>query len=130
MRPWLLRRAKAVFLAALEQEPGDHRAVYLNEACGDNEELRRKVERLLAIHDRNNEFLEQPAIEWVADLFMIEDNGGDLTGQTVGPYKVLHRLGAGGMGEVWLAEDDPRLERKVALKFLRVGGRGNHSLAC
>src|SRR5205823_9640135 len=71
---------------------------------------------LLASHERTEDFIELPACEVMADL-LADDQRESLVGQTIDRYQILKQIGAGGMGEVYLAEDK-HLLRKVALKML------------
>ena len=104
-----------IFQSAVELE-GDSRRAHLDQACAGDPELRKEVEALLGYDDRAKSFIESPAFEESPEL--IADNGvNTLMMGSVGPFKLLSRLGAGGMGEVYLAEDS-RLGRKVALKIL------------
>lgn len=101
--------------SALERE-GEARSAFLDDACAGDEELRREVEGLI-IHDgQASSFIESPALE-VAAKQMAEDQVSSMVGRQFGSYKILSQLGAGGMGEVYLAEDT-RLNRKVAIKFI------------
>ncbi len=100
---------------ALEQEESQ-RAAFLEEACAGDETLRQEVETLLAAHNQVGDFIEAPALE-VAARELAEDRTQSLVGQRLGSYKILSLLGAGGMGEVYLAQDS-KLDRKGALKFL------------
>ncbi len=95
-----------LYLAALEL-PLAERAAFLAQACGADEALRREVEALLARAKTNDSFLAAPALPGVAAL----------AGAEIGHYRVQASLGAGGMGEVYLAHD-AHLNRLVALKIL------------
>jgi eukaryotic-like serine/threonine-protein kinase len=101
---------------ALERAPAE-RAAFLAEACQGDEELRREVESLLTAHERAaSEFLQKPALEIAAQKLAAERNHS-LVGQTLGAYNIIEVLGAGGMGEVYLAQDE-RLKRRLAVKLL------------
>src|SRR5215813_6870827 len=92
------------------------RPAFLDEACGGDEGLRREVESLLSARDRAGDYFAVPAMD-VAARLLAEENYPSLAGQSLSHYQVLSLIGAGGMGEVYLAEDT-RLRRKVALKLL------------
>ena len=109
------RRISELFDAALEQ-PEERRASWLARACNGDEALRAEVERLLRADARAVRFMERPP----AAVSAILDREGDRRSpEQFGPWRVLHRIGAGGMGEVWLAErSDGEFEQRVAIKQL------------
>jgi eukaryotic-like serine/threonine-protein kinase len=115
MSPERYQKAGHLFHAALEVEP-ESRAAFLDEECGADFELRREVESLLAAHDKVGDYFAAPAMEVAAGL-IAPGQSPSLMGRSISHYKVLSLIGAGGMGEVYLAED-ARLGRKVALKLL------------
>jgi eukaryotic-like serine/threonine-protein kinase len=100
--------------AALELN-ASQRVAFLAQACAGDDELRAEIESLLAADAAENNFIDSPALEVAAQIFAQEQRS--LTGERLGNYQILQRIGAGGMGEVYLAEDT-RLHRKVALKLL------------
>ena len=106
---------KGLFHATLEHEPAQ-RAIFLARVCADDGPLRHEVESLLASHEQAESFIETPASDVAAEL-LAEDQPGLRAGQMLGPFRIAKVLAAGGMGEVYLA-DDTRLGRKVALKLL------------
>jgi serine/threonine protein kinase len=112
-------RVQAVFLAAVER-PAAERLAFLDETCGTDADLRRRVEALLAAHDAPGSFLDSPP-PTAADGAIEGADPQASIGTHVGPYKVLELLGEGGMGAVYLAEQEEPVRRRVALKVIKAG---------
>jgi serine/threonine protein kinase len=111
---------EAIFFAALDQPAGPPREAYLSEACRGDDDLRRRVERLLDAHPQAGGFLEKPAAEGTGAYVSAEAAAG-VAGDFIGPYKLLQKLGEGGMGAVWMAEQEQPVRRRVALKVIKAG---------
>ncbi|MHC4402210.1 MAG: protein kinase domain-containing protein [Planctomycetota bacterium] len=108
---------KSLFLAAIEIESEAERAAFLQQACGDNDQLREEIESLLDAHGDPPEVLRQmDNVQATIDQPITEGPG-----TMVGRYKLLEQIGEGGMGLVFVAEQQEPVRRKVALKIVKPG---------
>src|SRR5262249_25547144 len=120
MKPERYQRVKQVFQSVLECEP-DRQAAFLDEACAGDPSLRAEVEALLAYDAREFHFIESPALAASAPSIR---NAEDLpmVGARLGPHQILHQIGQGGIGTVYLAERvDHAFQKRVAIKLLKRG---------
>jgi serine/threonine protein kinase/tetratricopeptide (TPR) repeat protein len=106
-----------MFEAALELPP-ENRAAHLDNVCRGDAALRQRLEALLSKHDRAGSFLEQPAVPGPAT---IDNPVTERPGTMIGPYKLMEQIGEGGMGLVFVAEQQQPVRRKVALKVIKPG---------
>jgi eukaryotic-like serine/threonine-protein kinase len=114
MSPDQERRLEEIFNAARDLPPQE-RAALLERACGGDAELRRQVDSLLAAHDQAGQFL-QPTVA-LSPLNGLLEKSGD----RIGRYKLLQRIGEGGFGVVYMAEQEEPVRRRVALKIIKLG---------
>ena len=96
------------------------RAAYLQEVCGRDITLRRKVDELLKEHFSNDSLLAGPALE-EARTTVGESPVPEAPAQMIGRYKLLEKIGEGGFGEVWMADQREPVKRRVALKIIKLG---------
>ncbi|MDX2044927.1 MAG: protein kinase [Acidobacteriota bacterium] len=115
MTPEQFHKLSGLYHAALDLEPG-RRESFLLEHCQGDDVLRKEVEQLLAANNEAGAFLNEPAIN--PDI-NVEEPDTAMIGRVFGHYQIISHLGAGGMGEVYLAMDE-KLSRKIALKLLPV----------
>lgn len=112
------QRAKHVFLSALEVSPAG-RPSFLAEQCGDDDELRRDVERLL-LESEDDAGLQHPELTALAREAFSDDEVFTAP-QRIGEFQIIRPLGEGGMGVVYLAEQEAPVRRQVALKVIKLG---------
>lgn len=115
MTPERWQQVEEVLQAALDRAPRE-RAAFLREVCVGDAELQTEASSLVSAYDAAADFIEEPAIAQDAHV-LLGGHSHSNVGREIGPYKIIDRLGGGGMGEVYLAQD-ARLDRLVALKVL------------
>ncbi|MCG3125590.1 MAG: Serine/threonine-protein kinase PknD [Phycisphaerae bacterium] len=115
-------RIRELFAAAAELPVAD-RAHFVDRACGGDAELRGQVLTLLSALDRAGDFLAGAPAETRSVLQApgALDEASPALERTIGHYKLLERLGEGGFGEVWMAQQESPVRRRVALKILKMG---------
>jgi serine/threonine protein kinase/formylglycine-generating enzyme required for sulfatase activity len=118
------QKVREIFDSALRQKPEERRRFAIK-ACGDDKALLAEVESLLSSLDGADSFMESPAIAQVASVFETESKQLE-SGKCFGHYEIIEQIGAGGMGEVYLAKDK-KLDREVAVKILNEKFSGDES---
>ncbi len=111
---------RTLFLAVLDQPTPDLRAAYLAGACAGNAKLRGQVEAMLAEHFAADSFMAEPAV--APDRTVpAGERPTEGPGTRIDRYKLLQRIGEGGMGVVYMAEQEEPVRRRVALKIIKLG---------
>ena len=112
---------RSLFLGALDQPTPDLRAAYLSGACVGDAKLRGQVEAMLAEHFAADSFMAGPAIAPDRTAPTPASLLTEGPGTRIGRYKLLQRIGEGGMGVVYMAEQEEPVRRRVALKIIKLG---------
>ena len=110
---------KSIFYKALEKKNADELTAYLDSVCGKNAELRTEVESLLKSHEKAVDFLPSPDLDPMATLDNVPLT--EKPGTVIGRYKLLEKVGEGGFGVVYMAEQTKPINRRVALKIIKLG---------
>jgi WD40 repeat protein len=111
-----------MLIALALEKPADLRPAFLDAVCAGDPALRQRLEALLAANDEPDELLPQdpPAVKATIKLDLAEA-GDEAVGKTIGRYKVLEKVGEGGCGVVYVAEQTEPVRRRVALKVIKLG---------
>jgi WD40 repeat protein/serine/threonine protein kinase len=115
-----------IFSAAIDCESSQARQQYLDAACGGDASVRARLEALLQAHSLAGGFFGGKSAAIAATAVYAN---GDATGTLIGPYKLLEQIGEGGMGLVYMAEQQQPVRRLVALKLVKPGMDSKQVLA-
>ena len=110
---------KSIFAEALNKTDSQERAAYLDSACGSDKDLREEVESLLTSYEQVDGLLRSPEL----DTGITQDSAGipEGSGVEIGRYKLLEKIGEGGFGVVYMADQTKPISRRVALKIIKLG---------
>src|SRR5437867_11834504 len=111
------RSLRAIFDEALEMDDVERRRAFVAQACGHDAALRREIEELRAAHEAVGGFLGDSKRAGLSASAKISEGEGD----RIGRYKLLQKIGEGGCGVVYMAEQEEPVRRRVALKVIKLG---------
>jgi eukaryotic-like serine/threonine-protein kinase len=119
MRSWEAENMdeQTIFDAAAEMEDPLERSAYLDMACGDDRDLRERIERRLRAREESDGFLAESALNRTS----LMPHTPVTPGTEIGPYTILEQIGQGGFGVVYVAQQRRPIQRKVALKVIKPG---------
>lgn len=110
-----MHREETIFLAAIEK-PHSERQTFVEQSCGEDHELRRRVASLIKSHEDGGDFLNVPPV--ATHDPRLETEGA---GARIGRYRLLEQIGEGGFGVVYMAEQEQPVKRRVAFKIIKLG---------
>ncbi|MCI0539458.1 MAG: hypothetical protein L0Z50_29970, partial [Verrucomicrobiales bacterium] len=110
-----------LFERAVAISSPEERMAFLSDACGHDAELRERVERLLAAHEQAGGFIRAREQEYGSAPITLASPLSEGPGTRIGRYKLLQIIGEGGMGAVYMAEQEEPVRRRVALKIIKMG---------
>jgi serine/threonine-protein kinase len=110
---------ESIFNAAIELDSPAERTAYLRKACGKDQDLLNRVQALLELNEIEDGFLEEPPT--LCDVPTGSQVQTEAPGTVIGRYKLLDKIGEGGFGAVWAAEQKKPVKRRVALKIIKLG---------
>ena len=113
-------REEGIFDAA-QALPPEKRPAYLDQACGQDTQLRRRIEVLLQSNDQAGVFLEPASLMGTKRTMVVPTAASEKAGDIIGHYKIREKLGEGGCGAVYVAEQTEPVRRRVALKVIKLG---------
>jgi WD40 repeat protein len=116
-------KEETIFEAARLLGDVQEEAAYLERACGQDQELRRRLEKLLRAGRKAKDFFQKhnPAAALRGNRDVAAEVVGESAGSVIGRYKLLQKIGEGGMGVVYMAEQEEPVRRRVALKIIKLG---------
>ncbi len=109
-------RAQEIFEQVVDLSMSE-RPLALQQECGADAELRTQIESLLAAHDAAGAFMAEPTMSYLVESAIARE----CVGESIGRYKLLERIGQGGFGDVFMAQQTEPVKRRVALKVIKLG---------
>lgn len=123
----VISQEEQIFMQAIEIHHSEKLQSFLADACDGNLELQQKIVRMLELHHRQDNILDHSS----DGLFQTAGPKEDpiAVGSRIGPYKLLQRIGVGGMGVVFMAQQSDPVQRKVAIKIIKHGNDSRNVIA-
>ncbi len=113
------KKEETIYYAALKFQSEEERNAYLKRVCGGDKELLARVSALLEAREVKDSFLEPPSLD--AEATLDTASSMEIVGTIIGRYKIMEKIGEGGMASVYVAEQEQPFRRKVALKIIKLG---------
>src|SRR5262249_6016438 len=107
----------SIFCSAIEIESPEERRALVEQACGEDADLKQQVERLLHAHFHGRSILDAP----VHSVGTLDESLRESVGTVIGPYKLIEAISEGGMGTIWMAEEVLPVKRLGALNLIKPG---------
>jgi serine/threonine protein kinase/tetratricopeptide (TPR) repeat protein len=118
---------REIFISAIQLDDKAARAEFLQRECANDGALRKRVEDLLTVYDRDGTFPSSPVVR--PEETVDQHAAHETPGSVIGPYKLLEQIGEGGMGTVWIAQQTAPVKRLVAIKLIKPGMDSKQVLA-